>query len=152
MKRIHMIGVCGTAMGSLAGLELVCRARCEAAMRCFTLQCLQSWRSGGLSDLKVRCKHLDPEPDLVIVGNVVHGITLSGEMHIGENYPISRWRKRLPSFMIRDTRHCCCWHPRKDHNDCAWGACLNGDGLNPSYLVGGALVGYSESFRFVGWQ
>jgi UDP-N-acetylmuramate: L-alanyl-gamma-D-glutamyl-meso-diaminopimelate ligase len=70
--RVHMVGVSGTGMGSLAALFLEAGHSVSGsdvafdppigpALRAMGVECLQGWDP----------KHLEPAPDLVVVGNVI---------------------------------------------------------------------------------
>ena len=73
--RVHLIGVCGTGMGSLAGLLRSAGHRVTGSDTAFyppMSEALQSW---GIETFRgFDPAHLGPGIDLVVVGNVCRAI------------------------------------------------------------------------------
>src|SRR5882757_5496581 len=71
-KHIHMIGICGTAMGSLAGMLQLQGHRVTGSDAAAYPPMSDLLRGLGIAIAEPFAeKNLEPEPDLVIVGNAL---------------------------------------------------------------------------------
>ena len=80
-KHIHLIGICGTAMASLAGMLQGARLPRDRLRR----RRLSSYvrfpaRAGYSRRATLRRKNLEPRPDLVVVGNAIRAATSNWSM------------------------------------------------------------------------
>src|SRR5580700_7196655 len=71
-KHVHLIGVCGTAMASLAGMLRARGYRVTGSdMAAYPPMCDQL-RAMGIAILEpYSAANLEPQPDLVVVGNAI---------------------------------------------------------------------------------
>src|SRR5262249_37433715 len=71
VRRIHLIGICGTGMGSLAGLLLDAGYEVRGSDESVYPPISTMLRAKGISILQgYDAAHLDDRPDLVIIGNI----------------------------------------------------------------------------------
>ncbi len=71
VRRVHLIGICGTGMGSLAGLLAASGAEVRGSDEAVYPPMSTMLRRMGIRVLEgYRPEHLDDRPDLVVVGNI----------------------------------------------------------------------------------
>ena len=71
-KHVHLIGVCGTAMASLAGMLRARGYRVTGSDMAAYPPMSDQLRAMGIPILEpYRAENLDPRPDLVVVGNAI---------------------------------------------------------------------------------
>jgi len=149
-KKIHLLGICGTGVGALAGLlkrmghevtgsdEHVYPPMSEK---------LAEWEIPVLQGYDAT--HLEPHPDLVIVGNVIRRENPEATYVREHDLPALSMPQAIAEFGIGE-RHSIVvagTHGKTTITSiCAH--VLVEAGREPSFLVGGALVGYEDSFRY----
>src|SRR5439155_19311086 len=70
-KRVHLIGICGTGMGSLAGLLADSGYDVRGSDESVYPPMSTMLRDKGIRLLEgYRAEHLDDRPDLVVIGNI----------------------------------------------------------------------------------
>ena len=144
-----MIGVCGTAMGALAGQLVALGHDVRGSDAMFYPPMSDKLKEWGVTTLEgFDAAHLSPKPDLVIVGNVVRRDNPEAvEMRRLELTYLSM-AEAIAEFMIQDKHSIVISGTHGKTTTTALGAhVLMTLEKDPSYLVGGALVGYKESFR-----
>src|SRR5262245_511525 len=149
VKRIHLIGICGTAMASLAGM-LQARGFQVAGSD----QSVYPPMSTFLERLGIQLfegfseKHLIPAPDLVVIGNVVSRGNPEVEHTLNEKIRYASMAEVLKAFFIRGKRS---YVVSGTHGKTttasllAW--LLEAAGLDPSFLVGGIAENFGSSFK-----
>ncbi len=71
LRRVHLIGVCGTGMGSLAGLLADAGAEVRGSDEAVYPPMSTMLRDKGIRVLEgYKAEHLDDRPDLVVIGNI----------------------------------------------------------------------------------
>ena len=152
MKRIHMIGVCGTAMGALAGQLVALGHDVRGSDAMFYPPMSDKLKEWGVKTLEgFNAAHLSPAPDLVIVGNVVRRDNPEAVEMRRQELSYLSMAEAIAEFMIQDRHSIVISGTHGKTTTTALGAhVLMALEKDPSYLVGGALVGYSESFRRAG--
>src|ERR1700759_2387852 len=71
-KHIHLIGICGTAMASLAGMLQAQGHRVTGSDAAAYPPMSDQLRAMGIAIQEpYRAENLDPRPDLVVVGNAI---------------------------------------------------------------------------------
>lgn len=150
VRRIHLLGVCGTGMGSFAGM---------LAARGFTVtgsdenmyppmsDMLRTWGIQTFSGY--RPENLDEaRPDLVIVGNVIRRVNHEAEAVRARNLPHMSFPAALGELCIGD-RHgvVIVGTHGKTTTTAIMGHVLTAAGRDPSFLVGGVTRNYSGNFR-----
>lgn len=153
-KHVHLIGICGTAMASLAGL----------------LQ-LRGWRVTGsdkaayppMSDLLAQLGipltqpfaevNLEPRPDLVIIGNAISRGNVELEAVLDQRIPFASLAETIHNEFLRDRESLVVagTHGKTTTTSIlAWiyetAAKIN-PALAPSFLVGGIAENFGSSFQ-----
>src|SRR5262245_36764737 len=104
-KRIHLIGICGTAMASLAGM-----LQAKGHQVAGSDQSVYPPMSTFLEQLGIQLfegfseKNLVPQPDLVVVGNVVSRGNPEVEQTLNEKIRYASMAEVLKEFFIRGKR------------------------------------------------
>ncbi|MBI5508131.1 MAG: UDP-N-acetylmuramate dehydrogenase [Deltaproteobacteria bacterium] len=146
---IYLVGICGTGVGSLAGLLQQQGHRVRGSDEHVYPPMSDKLEEWGIEALEgYDAGHLEPAPDLVIIGNVIRATnpeavaarerglkTMSmpeavGEFGIGAKHAI----------VIAGTHG-------KTTTTALLAHVLMEAGRDPSFLIGGAPVGFKESFR-----
>jgi UDP-N-acetylmuramate: L-alanyl-gamma-D-glutamyl-meso-diaminopimelate ligase len=149
---VHLIGVCGTGMGSLAGLLVEAGHRVTGSDVAFHPPmgpALQAWgvetRAGWSPD------NLSPRPDLVVVGNVCRRDNPEARAAIDGGMEYTSMPGALerfflaerPSFVVAGT------HGKTTTTALLSHLLLDG-GRDPGWLVGGIPMGGDRAFRLGG--
>jgi len=146
---VHLIGVCGTGMGSLAGLLRDAGHRVTGSDTGFYPPMGDALRRWGVETRQgYDPAHLDPAPDLVIVGNVCRPTNVEARAAIdrGLNYmsmPAAleeMFLKPCRSFVVAGTHG-------KTTTSTLVTFLLDRAGAAPGFLIGGIPQDFDESFR-----
>ena len=149
IRSVYFMGICGTGMGSLAGLVqsqgYQVTGSDEHVYPPMSTR-LEDWGIPVLEGYK--SEHLTSKPDLVVVGNVIRKVnpeaTVMREMeleHISMPEAIAQFGiGEKHSIVVAGT------HGKTTTSSLISHILMHAK-LDPSYLVGGVLVGYRESFR-----
>ena len=149
IRRIHLIGVCGTAMASLAGM-----LQAKGYQVAGSDQGVYPPMSTFLEKLGIQLfdgfseKHLVPSPDLVVIGNVVSRGNPEVEQTLNEKIRYASMAEVLKEFFIRGKRSCVVTGTHGKTTTAsllAW--LLESAGLDPSFLVGGIAENFGSSFK-----
>ncbi|MCB0349785.1 MAG: UDP-N-acetylmuramate:L-alanyl-gamma-D-glutamyl-meso-diaminopimelate ligase [Bdellovibrionales bacterium] len=148
-SHVHLIGICGTAMASLAGLFKSLGHKVTGSD-----QNVYPPMSTQLNDLKIdimqgyKKENLNPRPDLVIVGNVVSRNNEEAAALLETDIPYTSLPKAMGEFAIgnRSSIIAAGTHGKttvttmmiKVADQC---------GVKPGYMVGGIPVETGRSFR-----
>jgi UDP-N-acetylmuramate: L-alanyl-gamma-D-glutamyl-meso-diaminopimelate ligase len=146
---VHLIGVAGTGMGSLAGLLRKAGHRVTGSDTAFYPpmgDALDRW--GIEKRTGYDPAHLSPRPDLVVVGNVCRPNNPEARAAIDGGLPYTSLPKALHdeflagrrSFVIAGTHG-------KTTTTALCAHLLDQAGLSPGFLIGGIPLGFDESFR-----
>ncbi len=149
LQRIHLMGICGVGMASLAGL---------LQDRGFSLSGSDRQAYPPMSDLlnslgiPIRnphdARHLSPAPDLVIVGNVITRDNPEAVELARLNLPYLSFPQAIRHFFLED-RHpivICGTHGKTTTSALvAWS--LQQAGQEPSFMIGGIPLNFQTSFR-----
>ena len=148
-RSVHLIGVCGTGMGSLAGLLREQGHAVRGSDQDVYPPISTMLESMGIPILKgYRPENLDPAPDLVVVGNVVGKRNPEVVALLERGLPFRSMPEALGDLFLAAR------HPvvvagthGKTTTAALMAHVLTAAGRDPSYLVGGVLVGSERSFR-----
>ena len=148
-KHIHLIGICGTAMASLAGM---------LQQRGFRVTGSDAAAYPPMSDflaslgVPVRqpfaVENLDPKPDLVVVGNVVSRGNVELEHVLDQRIPFCSLPQILHDEFLRgkEVLVVAGTHGKTTTTSIlAW--IFHTAGLRPSFLVGGIAENFGSSFQ-----
>ncbi|MEW5723817.1 MAG: UDP-N-acetylmuramate--L-alanine ligase [Thermodesulfobacteriota bacterium] len=149
VQTIHLIGLCGTGMGSLAGMLVERGYRVTGSD-----QNVYPPMSDFLSALGIRPaigyapENLDHRPDLVIVGNVVTRGNPEASRLKELGLPYLSFPQALRFFFLKDRRPLVVAGTHGKTTTaalCAW--LLDRAGRDPGFMVGGILENYGRNYR-----
>ncbi len=148
-SHIHLIGICGTAMASLAGILKDLGFHVSGSD-----QNVYPPMSTQLESLKIpiqigfKKENLTPRPDLVIVGNVISRTNPEAEALLQTDIPYTSLPKALGEFVIgsRESYVIAGTHGKTTTTSImAW--VTDGLQMNAGFLIGGIPLNYQKSFR-----
>ena len=146
---IHLIGICGTAMASLAGILKDLGFRVTGSdQNVYPPMSTQLEKLGIPIQLGFKKENLADRPDLVVVGNVVSRNNPEVEALLATDIAYTSLPKALGEFVIgeRDSLVVAGTHGKTTTTSLlAWTA--EAVGLSPGFLIGGIPLNYSLSFR-----
>jgi UDP-N-acetylmuramate: L-alanyl-gamma-D-glutamyl-meso-diaminopimelate ligase len=153
-KHIHLTGICGTAMASLAGLLQLQGHRITGSDKAAYPPMSDLLRSLGIPVLEPYSEsNLDPAPDLVIIGNALSRGNPEVERVLDERIPFTsmaalvreEFLKGRESVVVAGTHgkttttSMLAWiYQVASHDDAA---------LEPSFLIGGVAENFGTSFQ-----
>ena len=149
LENIHLMGICGTAMASLAGI-----LKNKGYHVTGSDQNVYPPMSVLLEDMGIEIKkgysgdNLDPMPDLVIVGNVITKVNPEAVRLSEEKLYYLSLPQALKYFAIEDKKSVVITgtHGKSTTSAiCAW--MLEQTGMEPGYMVGGILNNFKSSFK-----
>jgi len=147
-KHIHLIGICGTAMASLAGLLQTRGHRVTGSDTA-----AYPPMSDFLGSLGIRVAqpfspaNLEPRPDLVVVGNVVSRGNVELEHVLDQRIPFSSLPQILHDEFLRgrEVLAVAGTHGKTTTTSMlSW--IFHSTGRNPSFLIGGIAENFGSSF------
>ncbi len=147
-SHIHLMGICGTAMGSLAGILQAMGYKVTGSD-----QNVYPPMSRQLEALKIPImkgfvkENLTPKPDFVIVGNVMSSNIEEVQALLKSNILFSSLPKTLGELFLKDreTIVCCGTHGKTTTTSMITWA-LETLGEHPGYLIGGVPANFKYSF------
>ncbi|MCD4783377.1 MAG: UDP-N-acetylmuramate--L-alanine ligase [Candidatus Eremiobacteraeota bacterium] len=149
VKHIHLIAICGTAMGALAGMLKKKGFRITGSDEGVYPPMSDYLRDLGIEVMEgFRSENLDVNPDLVIVGNTVKRINPEAQEMVRRNIPHIHLPGALSEYFLK------LGHPiviSGTHGKttttalCAW--VLESAGLDPGFLVGGTLKNFNSNAK-----
>lgn len=146
---VHLMGICGTAMGSLAGILKSMGYQVSGSD-----QSVYPPMSTQLTNLGIklqegyRAENLHPRPDMVIVGNVISKNNPEAQALLSSDIPYTSLPKAMGEFVIdkRQSIVMAGTHGKTTTTSMmAWVA--ETCGLKPGFLIGGVPENFSHSFR-----
>ena len=149
IKNVHLMGICGTAMASLAGI-----LKNKGYNVTGSDQNVYPPMSILLEDMGIEIKkgysgdNLDPLPDLVIVGNVITRVNPEAVRLAEKKLHYLSLPQALKHFAIKDKKSVVIagTHGKSTTSAiCAW--LLEQTGMEPGYMVGGILNNFKSSFK-----
>jgi UDP-N-acetylmuramate: L-alanyl-gamma-D-glutamyl-meso-diaminopimelate ligase len=148
-KHIHLIGICGTAMASLAGM---------LKQRGFQVTGSDAAAYPPMSDFlrelgiplaqPFDAKNLEPRPDLVVIGNAISRGNVELEQVLDQRIPFCSLPQLLHDEFLRDKEVLVVagTHGKTTTTSMlAW--IFHSAGLDPSFLIGGIAENFGSSFR-----
>ena len=148
-RTIHLIGLCGTGMGSLAGLLKDSGFIVRGSDQDVYPPISTMLESLGIPILEgYHPRNLLPPPDVVVVGNVVGRSNPEVIALLDQGLPYLSMPQALGEFVLAGR------HPvvvagthGKTTTAAMMSHLLTATGRDPSYLVGGVLIGCERSYR-----
>ena len=146
---VHLMGICGTAMGSLAGLLVDRGFRVTGSdQNVYPPMSTQLERLGIRIYEGYKRENLNPKPDLVVVGNVISRGFDEAQALLESDIPFTSLPRAMGEFLIAD-RHSVVvagTHGKTTTTSLvAW--ILDQAGLNPGFLIGGIPKNFAQSYR-----
>ena len=152
LRTIHIMGICGTAMGSLAAMLV------DAGYRVTGSDAgVYPPMSDVLAGLGIRvmegfeASNLDHRPDLVVVGNVVRAVYGEAKALLASDLVYCSFPQLLGAMFLEDTRSLVLagTHGKTTTTAIAtW--LLEAAGRSPGYLVGGVAANFDRTARACG--
>jgi UDP-N-acetylmuramate: L-alanyl-gamma-D-glutamyl-meso-diaminopimelate ligase len=159
-KHVHLIGVCGTAMASLAGMLRAQGHRVTGSDTAAYPPMSDQLREMGIAIMEPYSEaNLDPRPDLVVVGNAISRGNPELERVLDERIPMTSMAALIhDEFLVgRERLVVCGTHGKTTTTSMlAWiyevaarlGDTEGGDArFAPSFLIGGVAENFGTSFR-----
>jgi UDP-N-acetylmuramate: L-alanyl-gamma-D-glutamyl-meso-diaminopimelate ligase len=149
LEHVHLIAIGGTGMGALAGLLHARGLRVTGSDRALYPPMSEMLARWGIPvAIGFDAGHLEPRPDLVVIGNAVRADNPEARAAIDTGLPIRSFPDALYQFAIAD-RHSVVVAGTHGKTTTAslLGAVLAGTGLDPSVLVGGVALDFDGPFR-----
>ena len=147
--RVHLVAVCGTGMGSLAGLLASAGHDVSGSDVAFDPPMGPALEQWGIRLLHgFSAEHLEPRPDLVVVGNVCRSDNVEARAAIDGGMKVTSMVGALADLLLEGTSPLVVagTHGKTTTTAlCAW--LLDRAGLEPGFLIGGLPKNFSESFR-----
>src|SRR5947207_3659053 len=149
-KHIHLIGVCGTAMASLAGMLSERGVRVTGSDSAAYPPMSDFLRSLGISVAqRFAVQNLKPRPDLVVVGNAISRGNVELEHVLDERIAFCSLPQILhDEFLVgKEVLVVAGTHGKTTTTSMlAW--IFETAGLRPSFLIGGIAENFGSSFGF----
>src|SRR6478672_5640474 len=145
----HLIGICGTAMASLAGMLQARGHHVTGSDQNIYPPMSTMLESLGIDLFKgYDAAHLNPAPDCVVVGNAIPRGNPEVEETLNRKLPYRSQAELVKEEFIRG-KHCLAvagTHGKTTTTSIAsW--VMDQGGLNPSFLIGGIAQNFGSSFR-----
>src|SRR2546421_7626466 len=148
-KHIHLIGICGTAMASLAGMLRQRGFRVSGSDAAAYPPMSVFLESLGITvSQPFAVKNLEPRPDLVVVGNAISPGNIELEYVLDEHIPLHSLPQILHDEFLRgkEVLVVAGTHGKTTTTSMlAW--IFHTAGMQPSFLVGGIAENFSSSFQ-----
>ena len=148
-SHIHLMGICGTAMASLAGLLKERGFKITGSdQNVYTP--MSTFREDQGSEIMdgYKASNLDVKPDFVVVGNVISKHYEEAEALLKTDIPYCSLPEMMRDAVIED-RHSivvCGTHGKTTTTSMASWICEQA-GLEPGFMIGGIAKNFSKSFK-----
>ncbi|MBI1821068.1 MAG: UDP-N-acetylmuramate:L-alanyl-gamma-D-glutamyl-meso-diaminopimelate ligase [Nitrospirae bacterium] len=148
-KHIHMVAVCGTGMGSLAGMLKASGYRVTGSD-----EHIYPPMSAVLKDQGIECrngfseKNIDPDVDLVIIGNAVSRSNPEVQAVLSKQLPYLSLPQALSQFFLQGKKTVVITgtHGKTTTSSLiAW--VLEAAGLNPGFMIGGFVKNFKGNYQ-----
>jgi len=153
-KHIHLIGICGTAMASLAGMLRAQGHNVTGSDTAAYPPMSDQLREMGIPIMEpFSAANLDPRPDLVVVGNAISRGNLELERVLNERIPMTSMAALIHDEFLsnRERLIVCGTHGKTTTTSMlAWiyeVAGRTNPAFTPSFLIGGVAENFATSFR-----
>jgi len=154
LRTIHIMGIAGTAMGSLAGMlkdagyEVTGSDKAVYPPMSHYLERLEIPVMEGFN-----AENLDHKPDLVIVGNVIRAVYGEAQALLGSELPYCSFPEAFGALFLRDAHSVVVagTHGKTTTTSVAsW--LLESAGRDPGFLIGGIAKNFDRTARAGGGQ
>ncbi len=146
---IHFMGICGTAMASLAGLMKDKGFKVTGSDQNVYPPMSTQLAEKGISIMEgYSASHLEPRPDFVVVGNVISRHFEQAQALLKSDIPYASLPETVGERVI-ENRHSIVvagTHGKTTTTSMASWVCEK-EGLKPGFLIGGIAKNFSQSFQ-----
>lgn len=146
---IHLVGVAGTGMGSLAGMLVELGHRVSGSDVAFHPPIGPALTAWGVECREgFAARHLDPTPDLVVIGNVCRADNPEAAAAIDRNLDVTHIAGALQRFVLARSVPLVVsgTHGKTTTASlCAW--LLQSAGCEPGFFIGGIPENFGRGFR-----
>jgi len=153
-KHVHLIGVCGTAMASLAGMLRARGHRVTGSDAAAYPPMSDQLQAMGIPIMEpYSAANLDPRPDLVVVGNAISRGNVELECVLDQRIPMTSMAALIHDEFLpgRESLVVCGTHGKTTTTSMlAWiyeTAGKHNAILKPSFLIGGVAENFRTSFH-----
>jgi UDP-N-acetylmuramate: L-alanyl-gamma-D-glutamyl-meso-diaminopimelate ligase len=151
-KHFHLIGVCGAAMGSLAGMLKAQGHRVTGSDKAFYPPMSDELKRLGIATFDgFDAAHLQPAPDLVVIGNATSRGNAEIEYALNHKLRYASMTEVIREHFIRGKHSTVVagTHGKTTTTSLlAW--VMETGGLDPSFLIGGVAENFGSSFKVTG--
>jgi len=148
VRHVHILGICGTAMGAFAGLLKALGFQVTGSdSHPYPPMSTQLERQGIPVFNGYSPTNLEPRPDLVVIGNVIRQDNPEAVEVLAKGIPYTSMPAALAELCIRDQHSLVVagTHGKTTTSALlAW--CLHHAGYNPGFLIGGELINFGRNF------
>ena len=148
-KHIHLIGICGTAMASLAGMLKSQGHRITGSDKAFYPPMSDELERLGIETLDgFSAANLEPAPDLVVIGNATSRGNVEVEATLNLKLEYASLPEVLSRHFIRGRQSTVVagTHGKTTTTSLlAW--VMETSGLDPTFLIGGVAENFGASFK-----
>jgi UDP-N-acetylmuramate: L-alanyl-gamma-D-glutamyl-meso-diaminopimelate ligase len=147
--KVHLVAICGTGMGALAGLLKEAGHEVQGSDRAFYPPMAERLQAWGIPTVQgFDAAHLDPDLDLVIVGNVCRKDNVEAQAALQQGLKVMSFPQALSEFFIAGkTSVVVAGTHGKTTTAALLSYVLVEAGLDPSFLVGGIPQNFGKSFH-----
>jgi len=147
-KHIHLIGICGTAMASLAGMLKQRGFRVSGSDTAAYPPMSDFLAELGIPVAAYDARNLEPRPDLVVVGNAISRGNVELEQVLDQRIPFCSMPQLLHDEFLRgkEVLVVAGTHGKTTTTSMlAW--IFHTAGMQPSFLIGGIAENFGSSFH-----
>jgi UDP-N-acetylmuramate: L-alanyl-gamma-D-glutamyl-meso-diaminopimelate ligase len=147
--KVHLIGICGTGMGSLAGLLAEAGYEVRGSDENVYPPISTMLERLGITLMSgYRPEHLDWDPDLVVIGNIATSTNPEAETAVRRGLAWRSFPQAVEElFLVKSHPVVIAGTHGKTTTSALMAWVLREAGRDPSWLVGGVLKGEDRSFR-----
>ncbi len=152
--KVHLVAICGTGMGSLAGLMQAAGYQVSGSDKAFYPPMSRSLKAWGIPTVQgFSAEHIGADLDLVIVGNACHGDNPEARAALDEGIEVKSFPQALSELFIKGRRSLVVAGTHgKTTTSALLSFLLSEAGRDPSFLVGGIVENYGRSFGLGGGE
>jgi UDP-N-acetylmuramate: L-alanyl-gamma-D-glutamyl-meso-diaminopimelate ligase len=149
LQSVHVMGICGTAMGALAGMLQDAGYTVTGSDTGAYPPMSTYLGSLGIDIMQgFVASNLDHQPDLVVVGNVIRAVYEEAEALVGSDTPYCSFPHVLGELFLEQAHSLVIAGTHGKTTTTAIAAWLaDACGLEPGYLVGGLVLGWDRTAR-----
>ena len=148
--KIHLVAICGTGMGSLAGLLKEAGHEVRGSDKAFYPPMSERLQAWGIETMQgFDPAHLDPGTELVVVGNACRKDNPEARAAEERGLRVMSFPQTLSELFIRQRKSIVVAGTHgKTTTSSLLAYLLTQAEMDPSFLVGGILQNFKKSFRF----